>query len=147
MKKHLVPFIVILILIFSGLGVYIAFEGSGNAMEEEFLVETYIEESTQEKIEIIEIYHGVNADEVEGEFRAHEIESGMTALEVLQQLHHVEIEGEGEMAFVNGINDRIADPENNEFWAFYINDEPAEVGAGSYELQDGDHVIWSLETF
>src|SRR5690606_18103794 len=46
-------------------------------------------------------------------------EEGQTALALLQKHAEVELDGEGEMAFVTTINGYKA--KENEFWAFYIN--------------------------
>jgi hypothetical protein len=87
----------------------------------------------------------VNADGTEVSYEG---VAGVTALVQLQTLDPVvEMTGEGEMAFVTGINGRVADESKNEFWAFYINDESAQVGAGTYVMEDGDIITWKLETF
>ena len=48
-------------------------------------------------------------------------EDGQTALALLQQQAEVDMDGEGEMAFVTSINGYKA--KENEFWAFYVNGE------------------------
>lgn len=72
---------------------------------------------------------------------------GQTALDVLDQTARIEMKGEGENAFVTGINDITADESKHEFWALYVNGGQAEVGAGSYMLQSGDVIEWKLETY
>lgn len=75
-------------------------------------------------------------------------EAGSTALDLLIDLDpDVVVSGEGENGFVTGIGGREADDSANEFWAFYVNDEQAQVGAGSYETTDEDVITWKLETF
>ncbi|QAY71295.1 DUF4430 domain-containing protein [Xylanimonas protaetiae] len=74
--------------------------------------------------------------------------AGLTALELLLRLDPTATAtGEGANAFVTAIGGRAADPTKNEFWAFYVNGEQAQVGAGTYEMQDGDKITWKLETF
>lgn len=81
------------------------------------------------------------------EFR-YEGEEGRTALELL--LEHdpsAQVQGEGENAFVVGIEGRVADDAAKEFWALYVDGELAPVGAGSLVTQDGQEIVWKLETY
>lgn len=72
---------------------------------------------------------------------------GSTALELLLEADpSAEVTGEGENAFVTAIDGVAADPDS-EFWALYVGDEMASVGAGSLETKDGDEITWKLETF
>jgi uncharacterized protein HemX len=85
----------------------------------------------------------------ESSSNSHEVsyqgEEGKTALELLQKNAEVEMTGEGEMAFVTTINGHKA--KDNEFWAFYVNDQQAAVGAGSYMTKANDQIVWKLESF
>lgn len=73
---------------------------------------------------------------------------GTTALDLLIEADpDAVVSGEGENGFVTGIAGHEADAAANEFWAFYINDESAQVGAGVYETTDEDVITWKLETF
>lgn len=75
-------------------------------------------------------------------------EDGRTALELLLEADpSAEVDGEGEMAFVTGINGRTADPDANEFWGFYVDGEFAQEGAGTLVTEDGQEIEWKLETF
>lgn len=76
-----------------------------------------------------------------------EIEEGSTALEATSQIADVETSGEGEMAFVTSIDGREANEAKNEFWELVVNDEPSQVGAGSYEVRDGDKIEWRVSKF
>jgi hypothetical protein len=70
-------------------------------------------------------------------------EEGKTALELLRDKYDIETESFsfGEMVVaINGIK-----PSGNQFWAFYINDNPASVGAGDYQTQNSDVITWKLE--
>ena len=78
---------------------------------------------------------------------SHKIEKGLTALNLLAQTQSIESKGGGKDAFIVTINGRKADEKKKEFWAFYVNGKQAEVGAGSYQLQDGDTVLWKIETY
>ena len=69
-------------------------------------------------------------------------QEGKNALELLQQNHSVDVSAQG---FVNAIDGRK--PGDHEFWAFYVNDKQAEVGAKDYTTKAGDAVEWKLESF
>ena len=75
------------------------------------------------------------------------VQSGITALQLLQKTTQVKTEGEGQSAFVVEINGRMADNSKRQFWSFYVNDQQSAVGAGSYILKDGDNIQWKLETY
>ncbi|WP_069387184.1 DUF4430 domain-containing protein [Cellulosimicrobium cellulans] len=78
---------------------------------------------------------------------SYEGRDGSTALDLLLEADpSAEVTGEGENAFVTAIDGVVADPDG-EFWALYVNDEMATVGAGSLETKDGDEITWKLETF
>jgi len=76
-----------------------------------------------------------------------EVEKDKSALELTEEVAKVETSGEGEMAFVTSINGRSADSAKNEFWELLINGESSQVGAGSYEVQDGDKIEWRISKF
>lgn len=70
---------------------------------------------------------------------------GKTALELLQEKDpDAQVQGKGENAYVTAIRGREADPET-EFWGLYVDDELAQVGAGSLETKDGQTITWRLE--
>ncbi|MFB8229737.1 DUF4430 domain-containing protein [Cellulosimicrobium sp. NPDC055967] len=78
---------------------------------------------------------------------SYEGRAGATALDLLLEADpSAQVTGEGENAFVTAIDGVAADPDS-EFWALYVNDEMATVGAGSLETKDGDEITWKLETF
>ncbi|MDF2807619.1 MAG: hypothetical protein K0S43_2565 [Cellulosimicrobium sp.] len=78
---------------------------------------------------------------------SYEGRAGTTALDLLLEADpSAQVTGEGENAFVTAIDGVVADPDS-EFWALYVNDEMATVGAGSLETKDGDEITWKLETF
>jgi hypothetical protein len=74
--------------------------------------------------------------------------TGATALELLLEADpSAEVTGEGENAFVTAIGGRAADDSKNEFWSLSVDGEPAQVGAGTLETEDGQEITWTLETF
>jgi len=75
------------------------------------------------------------------------IEEGKTALDLTKQVAKVETKGEGQNAFVISINGKVANSVKKEFWEFLVNGKPAEVGAGSYQLKDGDKIEWRISTY
>ena len=56
------------------------------------------------------------------------------------------IKGKGVNAFITEINGYSTEGKK-EYWAFYINGKMAEVGAGSYQLKDGDKIEWKIEKY
>lgn len=81
------------------------------------------------------------------DFIKHEIPKGKTALDLTKEKADVVTKGEKENAYIIGINGVPALSSNKEFWAFYVNDKQAEVGAGSYVLKEGDKIEWKVEKF
>jgi hypothetical protein len=74
--------------------------------------------------------------------------TGATALELLLEADPTaEVTGEGENAFVTAIGGRAADDSKNEFWSLSVDGEPAQVGAGTLETEDGQEITWTLETY
>lgn len=69
---------------------------------------------------------------------------GKTALELLEMQYRVEgkdFPGVGKFVIsINGIA-----PDQNHFWAFYVNGKQAEVGASNYITKNGDLIEWRLE--
>ena len=70
-----------------------------------------------------------------------------TALDLVKEKAKAVTKGEGANAYVIEINGKTADDSKKEFWAFYVNDKMAEVGAGSYKLKDGDKIEWKIEKY
>jgi hypothetical protein len=70
-------------------------------------------------------------------------EEGKTALELLK--HHTQADtkdtsfGEQVIA-INGVGQTA-----NSFWLYYVNGEPAQVGADQYQTNDADTIEWRLE--
>jgi hypothetical protein len=74
---------------------------------------------------------------------------GKTALEATQIVlsGNVKMTGENDKAFVTGINGLNADPKKYEFWELLVNGKQAEVGAGSYKIQNFDNIVWKISKF
>ncbi len=47
-------------------------------------------------------------------------------------------------AFIEAIGDIANDTKGNRFWQFWVNNEYAQVGASTYQLNDGDIVEWKF---
>ena len=81
------------------------------------------------------------------DFIKQEIISGKTALDLTKEKASVKIKGEGVNAYLTEINSQKALNSKKEYWAFYVNGKMAEVGAGSYQLKDGDKIEWKIEKY
>lgn len=67
-----------------------------------------------------------------------------TALDMLKSSYDVGTKSFGSAGeFVERIG--LITPDKDYFWAFYVNGKSSNVGAGSYELKDGDSIEWKLE--
>lgn len=74
--------------------------------------------------------------------------TGATALELLLEADpSAAVTGEGENAFVTAIGGRAADDSKKEFWSLSVDGEPAQVGAGTLETEDGQEITWTIETY
>lgn len=69
---------------------------------------------------------------------------GKNALELLKSAHTTETTTSSFGEYVNSIDGKK--PESNQFWAFYVNGELAQVGAGDYQTKSGDVIVWKLDT-
>ncbi|MFH1823087.1 MAG: DUF4430 domain-containing protein [Patescibacteria group bacterium] len=77
------------------------------------------------------------------------INSGSTVFEVLEKIiseNNIKLEykdyGDGTGVFIESINEVANDFKANNFWQYWVNNEYAPVGASSYQLKNGDVVIW-----
>ncbi|OGK18486.1 hypothetical protein A2799_00695 [Candidatus Roizmanbacteria bacterium RIFCSPHIGHO2_01_FULL_39_24] len=81
-------------------------------------------------------------------FVKYTVSKGESALDLLKNSEpDVKMKDEGKNAFITSIRGSTADEAKKEYWALYINGEPAEVGAGSYILLPGDQIEWKIKTF
>ena len=72
---------------------------------------------------------------------------GKTALEATEAKVTVVTNGAGTNAFVTSISGRNADTKKREFWEFDVNGKEAEVGAGSYTLNNHDEIEWKINNY
>lgn len=74
---------------------------------------------------------------------------GRTALEATKSVvkDNIKMSGTGDKAFITGINRRDADTKKREFWEFLVNGKQAEVGAGTYTIQNFDTISWKISTY
>lgn len=128
MKKSNIIILVVVLLAALGVGGYYAWDRWGTT---EPATETTQTETTQ------------TTENEPAETITYQGETGKTALELLQATAEVEMTGEGEMAFVTSINGVKAEDGKN-FWAFLVDGEMAQVGAGSYATADGETITWEL---
>ena len=69
-----------------------------------------------------------------------------TALDQLVNTVSNKINGKGANAFVTEINNYSTEGKK-EFWAFYVNGKQSTVGAGGYQLKNGDKIEWKIEKY
>lgn len=68
---------------------------------------------------------------------------GKNAMELLKATHQVETKPSSFGDMVVSIDGTAADASH--FWAFYINDKPATVGADAYKTTNSDQISWRLD--
>ncbi|MDX1765367.1 MAG: DUF4430 domain-containing protein [Candidatus Saccharimonadales bacterium] len=74
---------------------------------------------------------------------AYQGENGKTALELLKEKTDTTTETASFGEYVTSVNGE--DGGGSKFWLFYVNGEPATVGAGEYITEDSDEIEWRLE--
>lgn len=72
---------------------------------------------------------------------------GKTALDATEAKLKTEKTGEKENAFVTSVEGRAVDSKKREFWEFLVNGKQAEIGAGSYIIQNGDQIEWKISNY
>ncbi|MBI3290536.1 DUF4430 domain-containing protein [Candidatus Microgenomates bacterium] len=91
-----------------------------------------------------EDYVGPPEKKAPSDYITYEGKDGQTALSLLYVGNYV---ATAEGGFVTEINGRKADLDKKEFWAFYVNEEMAQVGAADYMTKNGDKIEWKIETY
>lgn len=71
-------------------------------------------------------------------------EKGKTAFELLEKSHSLDTKDTSFGKMIMGI-DNVQSSENKNFWAFYVEDKQATVGAQLYNCIDSEKVEWKLE--
>ncbi|MFD1065277.1 DUF4430 domain-containing protein [Oceanobacillus locisalsi] len=71
-----------------------------------------------------------------------QVEEGDILLNVLKDSFYVEEED----GFITSIERVSDDEEEGKYWMYTVDGEPAQVGAGEYELNGGEEVIFDLQS-
>lgn len=103
-----------------------------------------------QSVKKITVGQSITGKNTEANFISYQVEIGKTALDLLRKNTEVQTKGEGINAYVtqiNGYPDLRRMSLLKEFWAFYVNGKMGEVGAGSYELKQGDKIEWKIENY
>lgn len=139
-KRCLIIIIFILVLITSGVFIFRQANSPVLGTSQENFAETSI---TLKNIKANLVINTENPKTFENV----ELKEGETALDLISKVASVSASGVKENAFITGINNRMADSSKNEFWEMIINGKSAEVGAGSYQVNDGDQIEWKISKF
>jgi len=129
--KKIIIFLISLFSIFSGL----------------YLYRHINQPKVQQSVKKIHVSQAITTKDKNSDFVSYQIEEGKTALDLLKISKKIETKGEGVNAYVVSIDGRKAENENREYWAFYVNGKMANVGAGSYQLKNGDKIEWKIEKY
>lgn len=98
---------------------------------------------TSTPTKIIQNYTNNSTESQEKTFRYQGVE-GKTALELLKAQAQVETKTYDSLGeFVVSINGLKGDDQH--YWAFYVNNQQASVGASSYLTKDGEVIEWKYE--
>jgi hypothetical protein len=79
-----------------------------------------------------------------GKSVSYNCEHGKTAFELLESSHQTETKDTSFGKMVMGI-DNVKSEENKDFWAFYVDDKQATIGAQLYNCMDQEKIEWKLE--
>lgn len=145
MKKQVITIISIIILAIGvGGAVYIVSNNNTNKNNNTSAVETNsaYQQQEQQNPDSQQTTIVFSEDGKTLTYTANESENALDALKRQTDVQTKTFEGMGE--YVVAINGLAADDSTN-FWAFYINGQQSEVGAGSYKAMAGDQLEWRLE--
>lgn len=95
----------------------------------------------------IVVFQKITTGSLSTDFIKYTINQTTTAWQLLKQTNQIKTQGEESMVFVIEINGVAANQKNREYWAFYINEKLAAVGAGSYQLKNNDKIEWKIEKY
>jgi hypothetical protein len=121
----------------TGCGVFES-EDVTNGSEKQEESSSVKEESQEISVTVKIMVEGKETDSV-----ALTVEEGAVLLDAMKENMEIE-EADG---FINSINGVEQSEKDNKFWIYTVNDEQVTVGAGEYELLDGDQVVWELTEF
>lgn len=88
--------------------------------------------------------------DIDGQKKSYDISNfvGGVLLSAMEDLGiKIEKSGEGENTFITGLEGRSVDDQKKEFWEFLVNGEQAEVGAGTYAIQNNDKIEWKISNY
>lgn len=88
-------------------------------------------------------YQKTHSSQQQGSGISYKGQNGKTALDLLKSNYKVETQSFTGGEFVKSINGQT--PDNNHFWAFYVNGQEATIGASQYVTKDGDTVEWKMK--
>jgi hypothetical protein len=80
----------------------------------------------------------------DGTIVSYQGQDGTTALELLKQNANAITEDSSFGEFVSAING-VGDSSDDSYWLYYVNGEPAQVGAGDYVTSNTDVIEWRYE--
>jgi hypothetical protein len=90
------------------------------------------------KLQFTEVVDGSKTNQPQTQFIA-----GQSALEILQATHQIQTKDYGSMGKLVTSIDGIT-PDSKHYWEFFVNGKSSNVGAGDYQLQNGDQIEWKL---
>lgn len=99
------------------------------------------DETITVQIEVI----GINETMMNGRLKVEKNSNAYTILKTLATQKNIRIStsGYGSMVYVRGIGDLFEKQHGSgSGWMYEVNDISPNIGAGSYQLKDGDHVVW-----
>ncbi len=138
-KKLLVAIIALVLLAGGGVGAYALYGDTGTSNNFAMNTQQATEETKAQEADG-EIRFSQNGETVTYSGRDDE-----TALAVLESLTDMETEESEFGRFVTTINGVEASGDDA-FWAFYVNGEKADKGAGNYKTESDDTIMWKLES-
>lgn len=103
----------------------------------------FIFENSSQKTSFQESSVSKNVEKKEVNEFSYQGEEGVSALDLLKE----KADAEDENGFVTSINGKRGEEGNREFWAFYVNGQPARIGASDYITGSKDLIEWKIETY
>lgn len=72
---------------------------------------------------------------------------GMTVADATRAAVASRWRGDGELLFLEALDGVASQPSEGLYWQFEVNDQYAQLGAGSTDLAPGDRVLWTLAAY
>ncbi|OGY27653.1 MAG: hypothetical protein A2802_01875 [Candidatus Woykebacteria bacterium RIFCSPHIGHO2_01_FULL_43_29] len=73
------------------------------------------------------------------------VSEGQTALDLLSKTKSIEVKESSYGKLVESI-EGVKNNTDGKYWLYYINDQPASVGAGEYQLKPNDKIEWKFQS-